>query len=76
MLDRKCVIENCDHMARARSPVCYQCAANFRYWQKRPVSAVISRQHQLEKWQDRMQYLGSEDRRYSRAKRIIEKARS
>lgn len=75
---KKCLIENCPNDARKRSPVCSSCAHCFYYWEhhERGVVAIIDRQQQLAKWQDRMVFLGSKTRRFRRAKRVIEKARS
>lgn len=74
-----CAIEHCPKRRRKLSPVCASCASSFRYWMKKDVGAILGRQKQLEKWQDRMQYLGTEvepNRRFRNAARIIEKRRA
>ncbi|MBA0084835.1 MAG: hypothetical protein HRJ53_07560 [Acidobacteria bacterium Pan2503] len=73
-----CLIEHCPNNRRLRSPVCQACAQNFRYWDTRGASAIMQRQSQLEKWQDRMEYLGehTSNRRIGLATRHVEKRRA
>ena len=73
-----CLIEHCPNARRLRSPVCQACAANFHYWDERGADAIMQRQSQLEKWQDRMQYLGEQkpNRRIRNAARQIKARRS
>lgn len=74
--DKRCLIQHCPNMARVRSPVCRSCAASFHYWDTRGLGAILERQNRLEKWQDRMQYLGSRDKEYSRVTRFIKARRA
>jgi hypothetical protein len=71
-----CLIEHCPNERRLRSPVCAACAQNFRYWDEKGPGAVMNRQSQLEKWQDRMQYLGNEERKFKRVAREITNRRA
>lgn len=74
-----CLIEHCPNPRRVRSPICSACAQAFRYWDKRGPSAILARQDQLEKWQDRMEYLGTDHnptRRLRNVSRQIEKRRA
>jgi hypothetical protein len=73
-----CLIEHCPNNRRVRSPVCAACAHNFHYWDARGASAIMHRQQQLEKWQDRMEYLGEQtsNRRIGSAARYVEKRRA
>lgn len=73
-----CLIEHCPNLRRVRSPICATCSGNFRYWEKRGAKAILDRQGQLEKWQDRMQYMGQRDdqpKEFRNAARTIEKRR-
>lgn len=72
---KACIIEHCPNMGRVRSPVCAACAASFHYWDKRGATAIFERQNRLEKWQDRMQYLGNRDKEYRNVARKIERRR-
>ena len=71
-----CLIEHCPNLRRPISPLCQACAQSFRYWEKKGPPAILNRQNQLEKWQDRMQYLGKEERRIRRAAKHIENRRA
>ena len=74
-----CLIAHCPNQRRIRSPVCAACSHNFYYWEKKGADAILSRQTQLEKWQDRMQYLGehySQKPKVKHVARSIEKRRS
>lgn len=52
----KCAIAHClnELKPKARLPECQACRNVFRYWYRRPTSAVIARQDSLAKWQERM----------------------
>jgi hypothetical protein len=74
-----CLIEHCANRRRPRSPVCAACAQNFSYWDKRGPDAIVTRQRTLEKWQDRMQYMGenyTDKAKVKHVARSIEKRRS
>jgi hypothetical protein len=73
--DKACLIQHCPNMARVRSPVCAACASSFRYWDKKGSGAILERQDRLEKWQDRMQYLGNRDKEYRNVARKIQNRR-
>lgn len=55
-----CIIQHCPNEGRKRSPYCSACASSFRYAQNKGPGWVVLRQGTLEKWQDRIQYLGTE----------------
>ena len=77
--ENACLIEHCPNQRRVRSPVCSACAVNFHYWDKKGPDAIMNRQRILEKWQDRMQYMGEKITHKPKVKhvtRIIEKRRS
>ena len=67
----KCAIFHCDNSLskKARLKTCKQCRRCFHYWEQpgRGVGAVIARQAQLERWQDRMRYLSEGKPRWKRA---------
>jgi len=74
-----CLIEHCPNERRKLSPVCRSCAACFGYWERRGAGAILARQNQLEKWQDRIQYLSQErpnPRSIRNASRFISRRRS
>lgn len=71
-----CLIEHCPNLRRKRSPLCRCCAASFNYWGKKGPKAVLDRQNQLEKWQDRIQYMSSEERRFKNVAKHIQKRRA
>ena len=74
-----CQIEHCSNQRRIRSPVCAACSHNFSYWEKKGADAILTRQRTLEKWQDRMQYLGehrTDKPKVKHVARTIEKRRS
>lgn len=54
-----CLIEKCPNERRAQSPVCSACAAGFRYAEKKGPTWALDRQDRLEKWQNRMIYIGT-----------------
>lgn len=66
----KCIIFHCDNTisSKARLKTCHQCRRCFHYWEQpgKGVGAVIRRQAQLERWQDRMRYLADEKPRFRR----------
>lgn len=71
-----CLIEHCPNPRRKRSPLCRTCAGSFSYWTKKGPAAILSRQTQLEKWQDRMEYLGTKERKIRNVAKHIEKRRA
>lgn len=79
-ITNKCSIEHCNNLLKPSSRVttCQACRSSFRYWQAphRGVAAILVRQEQLEKWQDRIEYLGEKEKRFARAKRVVSAARS
>lgn len=71
-----CLIFKCTNERRKLSPVCAACAAGFRYAEKKGPSWALDRQDKLEKWQNRMIYIGATDGRnrkeWRHAKRRIQ----
>lgn len=78
-LDQKCIIHGCTNMGRLRSEVCRTCSANRGYWERRieeeGIQVVFDRQRALEKWQDRMVYLGNRDKEYINVARFFKRRR-
>lgn len=76
----KCIIEHCPNMGRVRSRYCHACSNSFYYWEKKTekfgVAVILERQTKLEKWQDRMTYLGSRDKEIANVARKIAKRRA
>ena len=62
-----CLIEHCPNSARLRSPVCASCSAAFHRAEVKGAAWIIQRQNTLEKWQDRMEYVGSKERSPTRS---------
>lgn len=76
-----CAIKNCPRRRRLRSPLCKSCSASINgYWGHKTPADILARQTQLEKWQDRMQYLGtkveSKIRRFRNVAKFIQKRRT
>jgi hypothetical protein len=69
----RCLIEHCPNERRVLSPLCHACAQSFSYWDKRGPAAILHRQNQLEKWQDRMIYLGTEHTDNRRLRNVARK---
>lgn len=69
----KCAIPSCDNVLspKARLPECHACRSMFCYWYKKEPAAVIYRQHQLTKWQERMVVLVG----YPRGKKHVKAVR-
>lgn len=71
-----CRIEKCPNGRRKLSEVCSACASGFRYAEKKGPGWALERQDKLEKWQNRMIYIGTADGRnkkeWRHAKRRIQ----
>ena len=74
---RACIIDKCPNNGRIRSRYCAACAHSFYYWEvktkKMGLAAIIERQDKLEKWQNRMMYLGNRDKEMKDVARTIKR---
>lgn len=77
MKDVKCKTLNCKNMARARSDHCRGCAGVWSYWERKidklGPQVVFDRQRALDKWADRMTYLGTRDKEYANVTRFFKR---
>lgn len=76
-LDKKCIITACPNMGRKRSEFCATCGSAFHYWEKKldkhGIQAIHDRQRALDKWTERMTYLGNRDKEYSNVTRFFKR---
>jgi hypothetical protein len=75
---RPCVMRNCPNKGRLRVPYCATCSGNMGDWEskleKDPL-AVSERLKRLDKYLDRMLYLGNRDKEYSHVARLVKRHR-
>lgn len=75
---KPCIIKHCDKEVSERSSFeeCPTCRAMFNRWFKRPSVDVISYQHRLDKWTDRMSRLVTQPKGKKLAKAFHKRRRT